>query len=242
MKYFISEDDKRMTYLKSFFKKEELKENILDLEKGDVAVFSPAKKFLLKDIESLPNDIILFAGKIGEDHRKVLFSKNIEAHNFMNDEIFATKNAMLTAEGFLSVLIDKTEGSIFSQKILIFGAGRVSKALCSLFSKLGLDFSVLTLNKEENKDVVYFTNKIFNSMDIEYQSFDILINTIPSENLLEEKEIFFKDFCVFFELASVNSLSDKKERKFSYVLCPQLPQKFVPKMAGELMKESLKRR
>ncbi len=243
MRYFIDVSDKRNKYLKDKMLKENL--DVLDLEisnleaieKSDSLIFSPAKKFDEEFLKTLPKDITMFCGNLKEEDLKILEEKNIRYINLMNDEIFTIKNANLTCEGVLNLMISETDDSLFESNVLILGGGRIARGLAIMFRNLGVRFSIVSFNEVKFPQYYLYTNSCYYKKSFlnDSKNFNIIVNTIPSKFLDKEDLKYFADDCVFIETASVKCLDENDERKFKYVFAPALPARFCSKTAGELM-------
>lgn len=247
MTYFIDITDKRNQVLKNILGGNGLETheynfaNLNLMKKSDKLVFAPNKKLQLEDVESFPNSIEVFAGNVSIGVEKFFIEKNIIYHNFLNDEVFAIKNAKLTAEGVLAIILEQSDKSIFENQVLILGAGRVGKATAVMLEKLGVKYSLVSYGKEKFAENYLFSDKNFfkDSFENEIQNFDIIINTIPAKIL--DKQIIEKisKNTIFVEVASINTLNLDDVQNFFYILAPALPQRFSCETAGKLMFESI---
>ncbi|MBR2614356.1 MAG: hypothetical protein IKC71_02015 [Clostridia bacterium] len=229
--YFIDLSDKRTELIKEYLISKG--ERVFPYEKGikanknSVFIFPPAKKFLVNEVVALPNDIILFAGNVTNEVKNLFNQKNITYYNFLEDEDFTYKNAILTAEGTLSIILSKSNKSIFDKEILILGFGRIGKALALFLSKLGVKFSVATFNKKEFDDSIIYTEDRFFEKDFVkvIEKYEVIVNTIPKEIFsFEDIKKINKD-TLFIELASIPCINESLEKNFIYEHARSLPQK-----------------
>lgn len=239
MTFYIDLNDNRNIIVKEKLTKENSKiEFTPNKENGDVLIFAPNKKFEIKEIESFRNNAILFCGNC--NFEDVIKKKNIKHFNALKDEKFSILNSNLTAEGILEKIISETDYSIFDLKYLILGSGRVGKATAELFSRLNLDFSMVS-HSEENfaLDYIFCKKNYFKNEFIKkINNFNVIINTIPAK-ILNSKQIAQIDKnCLFLEISSVQTI---ESCQFKYVLCPALPQKFSHKTAGEIYFQFIKK-
>lgn len=248
MKFFLYLKDKRLPFVNEYLKTnnyltEEFNEdNLIAIQKGDIVVLSPAYKWSEKVVANMPGEITIFAGNISEDFKKIFESKNIKYLNIMLKEDFVLKNATLTAEGMLCDLILNTSLSMFDQKILIIGGGRVAKAVGYLFYKLDLNFDFTMRNEKElNLTKLYAKNCIsWSEYKNRLKDYDVVINTVPVV-LFDQNDLNkFKTNSTVFELASKQCLEGLNIENFNYVLCPALPSKYTAKAAGNLIVELIK--
>ena len=215
-------------------------ESFNNAQSKDCFIFAPNKKFEDVFLTDLPQNTILICGNLPQSQQDILSKKSIKYINIMEDETFAIKNSILTAEGVLANVIEKTQQSIFDQKFLILGTGRSGKAIAKVFSDLNLDFSLSSYD-EKNFALAhifsknnYFQEAVFDSL----KNFDVIINTVPAQIIPQKFLKTIKNEAVFLEIASIQSINTENLH-FKYVLCPALPQKFSSISAGEVFFEAI---
>jgi len=245
MKIFLDFFDERTKTLKNYLKKYqtlEINKNNLKLAKNnDFFVYPPSKKWSEEELFSLPNNITLFCGKVDNSFDCILKDKNIKHINFLNNEIFAIKNANLTAEAILSIIISNTNQSIFELNILVLGYGRITKSLCLLLSKLGAKFSIATFNKNSFSQSFILSNNNYFEYDFlkDIKKFDCIINTRPEKYFDDKKTKQIPKNCLFIETASTKCLDETKAKHFNYYLAPALPKKYSSVSASKLLLEQI---
>ena len=248
MTYFVDTSDRRNTYLKEYLKEKGKDVKSFDeIEKhqtyksGDAFVFSPAKKIDEDFANKLPSGITLFCGNLPDGVKKVLALKNIKYKNLLENETFAIKNAQLTAEGVLSIIIENSEKSLYDNRILILGAGRVAKSCAGIFGSLGLKFAIASYNKQKFPQNNFFTKKSYlgNAFVRDLGRFDIIVNTIPAKIFNDKMLGKVQKNAVFIETASVPCLDEEKAKHFKYIKAPGLPQKYCASSAGKLMMKNI---
>ena len=243
MTYFIDVLDKRNLYLKN--KLQNLGRSVADydennlssMQTGDYLIFSPAKKFDLNYFDKLPNNICFMAGNIPEKAKQILKNKNIKYINLMDDEIFTVKNANLTCEGILALILEKSERSIYKSNVLILGGGRIAKALGIMFGRLGVKFSIVSFNEIKYPSYFTFTNSCYYKKSFlkDLNKFDIIVNTIPAKVFEDDELDKISSETIFIETASLNCLNKEKAINFNYILAPALPTKYAPITASDYM-------
>ena len=163
MTYFIDNSDLRNLIVAKKLEQKNNKvlmlEDVKNVSAGDTVIFAPNKKFSAEYLYSLPNSITLICGALPSEQIEILQHKNITYTNLMKDEIFTIKNANLTAEGVLSVILENSPRSLYKNNVLILGGGRIALALAVIFNKLGVNFAITSYNKE--KFPRYRKNKYF---------------------------------------------------------------------------------
>lgn len=251
MNFFIDLSDKRNNYIANSLLDMGHNVNEFDFEKnngseGDIFIFSPAKKFDLKElgkIQNLPTNTVVFGGNLAEGIKLELNKKKIKFINLLNDENFVIKNAKLTAEGVLALVIGCGEKSIFENKVLILGSGRVGLAAASLFNKIKInaDFAIFHENKLSVASF-YCENVVFkDDLPKKIGDYDIIINTVPAKILDDEILNKINKKASILEIASVNCLNTDllKFYTFKYILAPALPMVYSAETAGKFMLDSI---
>ena len=239
MKFFIDLSDERNICLMNIIKHKNVE--VYDLTEFDTlnpiaVVFSPAKKLTTDDLILFPDKSIIFSGNIDDKTKELLKNKNFIYKNFMQDEIFSIKNANLTAEGVLALILTESKKSIFESNILIFGAGRISKACAILFNKLGVNFSICNYHDENYKNAYIFCNSCYLGKEYakDASRFDIIINTIPSLHLSKLDANLFKSGTMYIETASQNGTL-RENSNLNFIPAPQLPKRFSCESAAKVM-------
>ena len=136
-------------------------EFINKIEKGDIIIFSPAKKFIYEEVINFCPNITIYCGNISQEFLEILQEKNIKIVNYLSDESFSIKNAKLTAEGVLALILTYTEKSITELKVLFLGGGRITKASAILLQKLGTFVAIASYNKTDYENAEYYSNKSY---------------------------------------------------------------------------------
>lgn len=243
--FFIEPTDKRNQMVADFMKAKKFnvatKFELANAKKGDVIIFAPNKKFLKEDLANLPKNTTLVCGNIAQNQEKILANRNIRHINVLSDEVFAMQNSRLTAEGILTEIIQHSAKSIFENKILILGNGRVGKATGALLSRLGAEISICSHDTQNFANCYLFSQKNYFKKDFlhDLNNFDVIINTIPANIIPKNEYKKINPNCIFFEIASVQTIFGEVE--FRYIPCPALPQKYCAETAGKYFFECIER-
>lgn len=239
-KFFLQQNDNRTNYIKQKLQEKgkvvlDFEPNVGEITKDDVVIVTPAFKWTSEIAQKIPRESIVFGGMFRDDIKNII--EQLNYHNFMLDEDFVLKNATYTAEGFLADLILNTKSSLFDQKILILGSGRVAKAVQYILHKLSVPFDVAMRNEKEVYFAKLLAKKAFYLDDLKVitKDYDTIINTIPFEVFEKFDKNDFKKDVVVFELASKKCLNVEKLSEIKYVFCPSIPSKYLGNSAGDLM-------
>lgn len=199
-------------------------------------ILSPKTKLIDTEKLNCNSTVYCFFKSIEND-------KNITFFNMLDNEAFACKNAVLTAEGALSVVIENTPFSLGETKLLILGFGRCGKSLAELFKNLCPLSVYVTTEKNINilqcLNINYITK---NRLDSKIKDYNVIINTIP-DIVLDKKMLdnVNKD-CFIFDLASDKGGVDFEYALKSGIFAKQflaLPSKYCPLSAAEIFYDAI---
>ncbi len=192
---------------------------------------------LMELFEALPHGCVVIGGKIPQFFADHLFSKNIQICDFYKDEDYIWKNAKITAEGALELMMKSCSASVNEIKVLVCGFGRIGKCLSRMLKLLGAGVTVAARKKEalSEASVLYELNTVY--IDPSYpekfhvnERYDFVFNTVPSK-IFDENNVFVLENAVYVELASdpFGGDSDLIERYCrKYILASGLPGKYAP--------------
>ena len=152
----------------------------------------------------LKDDGLVFGGKISQMTKEVFDKRGIESIDYLDREEMTVLNAVPTAEGAIQIAMEEIPTTIFGQKVLITGFGRITKVLVKILNGLGAKVSVTA---RKYSDVawaeIYGCKGIhISQVDEKLEEYDIVFNTVPAI-LLDEKRLFkLKKSCLVIDLAS----------------------------------------
>lgn len=222
-------EDKRMIYAKNYLEKKGFSSTD-KIEYADFVVLPvPVKKNMLENL----NGKLAFYG-MGEYEN---------GFDYMKNENYVLKNAVLTAEGAVSYLEENTPYSLVSKKILIIGYGRIAKALHKILDSYGADITVCSRSKTSESLAVFNGAKhiFFNGLSAE-NDFDIIINTVPHIVLTKQELRFVNKDAVILDLASFPGGIDTlvaSSMGLKVLNGRAMPVRFTVETAGELIGEAV---
>ncbi len=162
---------------------------------------------------------------------------------FELDEL-AVYNAVPTAEGVVGVLVKELPITIHGMNCAVIGYGKVGKVLALTLKALGANVTIFARKETDLADA--FSKSLdyreFKTLSTENQSFDALINTVPTKVIGTEELNKLNPECVLIEIASAPFGIDfqaAKEKAFTVVKASSLPGKVAPKSAGEIIGRSI---
>ena len=236
--------DKRMEYLTEALSKKErvypvnCADDIVGYERPVIILPFFIKDEKARDILSLAKrGTLVFGGHPGELTRQIIEEASLVYTDILSEEQFCRDNALITAEGALSLIINSTEETLYSMRVAILGYGRIGERLARMLLGLGATVRIFSSNEEElsrakTRGISACHLWQRENMDI----FRAIVNTVPLRHVIDEETIFsLSDSAYILDLASgennvnwkaMNSLKLKGEKASS------LPTKISPKSAA----------
>ena len=204
-----------------------------------------SKEIKLKDItDSITENHTVFFGMGNSAFTKQLSAKTSLYTDYFNFESLIYKNALLTSEGILQIMLEKIPVTIFGMKVAITGFGRIGYFITDKLIKLGADVSVFARNEIQRlkaETIGAHPYKI-ESLLSEISSYDCVINTVPSMVIDNNSIKKSKRDCVFIETASapygINAEACTENYR-TLIKAFSLPGKTAPASAGIIIGETI---
>lgn len=216
----------------------------LPLTRDNITVNAPLSEenYYLNDIIKFKPQFV-FGGIIKGDFKENLKKAGIKHYDYYDSEYLTVKNAVLTAEAALSIVISETDGSIYGSKSVVIGYGRIGRQLSKYLKTLGSEVTATSRNEGTLATIEaeglnpLKTDDCFEAcLDADY-----IFNTVPYPIL----DTSFFDKCspnlMFLDLAS-NSNIDLTKAKLRNIKCGVfggLPGKYSSKTAGVYVAEEI---
>lgn len=185
----------------------------------------------------------LFGGGLEGHFLSYCAERNARIFDYFDDEELTLKNAHLTAEGTIGIILRETARSIGGSDILILGYGRVAKDCAETFSKLGAKTSIAARSQDARKSAEAAGFKAYDFIDEQaLKSADVVINTVPQTVLDRPRLALLKKEALVIDLASKpygTDFGSAAELGIKALTAPGLPGKTVPKTAGYFIAESI---
>lgn len=201
------------------------------------APFSAERISLKSVLSKLKKSGTVYGGKISSEIRDMLSREGISFSDYMEREELSVLNAVSTAEGALQIFLENSERTVYGQKILITGFGRIAKVLVKILSAMGADVTVAARKKSDRVWAEIYGCKSCSTDDIIRicGSYDGIFNTVPAmiftKNILEK----LKKDVIFTDLASKPGGADYKSAEnlgLNMIHALALPGKTAPESAG----------
>ncbi len=179
---------------------------------------------------------VLLSGMVSAELSEVC--GNCTVIDYFADETLTLKNALFTAEGAVSLIIENIDISLFGADAIITGGGRIAMYLAEMLRNFGSKVTLCARNEIQRTKAQLMN---INSADISdlpslSKRADIIANTAPAKIFSEGDFSAMKNGAVYLELASLpaepyKSFAEQNGVKFIYG--SGLPGKMSPKSAGE---------
>ncbi len=199
----------------------------------------------LKDlIEATVSKNLIYLGMAQSGLLKQLTAKTDYVFDYYKDEAFNLKNARLTSEGIISILLEKLSVSIIDLKVAITGFGRIGFFTADLLNKLGARVTVFARNSQQLTKAQLTGNTAIHLSRLDYYAdcFDCVINTVPYRIISEDFIKNTRGDCLLMETASAPygfdfSICEKYNK--NVIKAFSLPGKSVPKSAGIVIAQTI---
>lgn len=187
----------------------------------------------------LGRENIVFGGIIKDELLSRLRETDISYIDYY-DERFIEKNAVLTAFGTLKILLEHIDFALPMGNFAVTGYGRVAKEVAGLLNSLSCTVTVFARNPSQREDAIIKGNKAYPITELPdfANSFDIIINTVPSAVIDEKTAENINKNCKIIELASAPYGMDfevMRKNGIDVIKAFGLPGKYTPKTAGEII-------
>lgn len=208
------------------------------------APFSEEKLPLTIILEYAGKEAVVFSGGSSEELRKLCSDGGLQLIDYFDSEELTLKNALLTAEGAVSLLISGSDISLHGSAALVIGYGRIAAYVARLLRAFRCSVTIAARNPVQRQRAVLdgFCALPAELAGLAASGSDFVINTAPVQLLTEES---FQKMCtgsVYMELATRASLPEKnwaEDAGITYIMAGGLPGKFSAKTAGEAVAQSI---
>lgn len=200
-------------------------------------IFSPNVLLTPDIVSGLTDGAVVFYGRKNDDAALLFEKKGLTSFCMLNDEEFAAKNAILTAEATLSILIDRSPLALGELTVLIVGFGRIGAALANYLCRLGVRTTIAT--SASPRPARAFSERAIPLENLDFAPYDAVINTVPAQIAKDQQLLTLKPKALFIELASSPSINLEFANYVGADAAqyPALPTKYSPQSAARIIKE-----
>ncbi len=195
-------------------------------------------------MDEITDSKIIFYGMANPAFSKFLRAKAGYEYDYFTSEELIYKNAYLTAEGILNIVLEKLPVTIRGTDIAITGYGRIGSFCADILQKLGARVCLYTStqNKIYKAQLNGTECRLSENLKDYADSYDCIINTAPSIMIRDDIIERTKKNCIFIESASAPYGIDfdactKHNRQL--IKAFSLPGKTAPKTAGIIIAQTI---
>lgn len=183
--------------------------------------------------DKIPPGTRLLAGKATAELKALCLEKGLVLEDYFLREEFTLRNAVLTAEGAVELLLKASPKALCGSRVLIYGFGRIGRALAARLLAFGAKVTVAARDPAQRV--------LAESMGCAVLPFsertqaDFVVNTVPHPHLCSA--LFGKAVCL--ELASPPYGFESDELGGRVILGSALPGKCAPEAAAEAVRDTI---
>lgn len=202
------------------------------------------KDILIKDITKHLCNKVFIAGSIPEKLYNMQEEIEFEVIDLIKCEELAILNSISTAEGAIQIAMEETDFTLHGSNILILGFGRIGKVLSKMLQSIGAN---VYCEARKNEDLAWIESYGYkkvplSKLDNSLKDKDIIINTVPSMILDENRLKLIKKDSLIIDLASKPGGVDKKSADnlgIKVIWALALPGKVAPYSAAKCIKQTI---
>ena len=204
-----------------------------------------ARELPLKELAGqIPKGTVVFAGMILEGFSKELAARGVRVCDYYRDEALTVKNALLTAEGVLGVIIEKTPVTVWRMDAAVTGYGRVGYFICRTLRALGAHVTVYARDPAQRAkaETAGLHAEPLDRMPEQSHRFDVIVNTVPAPVICEDAVANARKDCLFIETASAPYGIDFdacKRHGRELIKAFSQPGKTAPRTAGRIIADTV---
>ena len=191
--------------------------------------------------QALPKDAPVFGGSVGESLRRLCVRRGVYVTDLLSIEALAVKNAALTAQCAVQVILNEIPYAIADQPVLILGAGRIGKLLGLRLRALGAMVTVSSRREEDKAWCAALGLTPADTADLApvLPHCRLLVNTIPAQVLTPRQLSLLPQDALLFELASSPGGFHRRSDDLTVIPCGGLPGKYVPQSAADAIADTI---
>ncbi len=187
----------------------------------------------------IPERAPVLAGRVTETLRAAAGDHPL--YDYEKEEGFLQKNASITAEGALSLAMQRLPSPLCDVPCLVLGSGRLASALADLL--LGLHAPVTVAARNAAASLPGGLRPLaLTALPAELSRFDLILNTVPVPLLPSRLLARAAKGALLIELSAASGVIDKDachEAGVELIQAPGLPGRYAPKGAGEALAEAV---
>lgn len=219
------------------------------LKDGKIPGWEHGGEVLEELLSRLNKDTLVMAGSgidnVLEECR--LNGQQFRVTHYADDQIFAERNAEISAEAAVSEVMLRSNRMLDEQNILVLGYGLFARAILWRLRVLGARVWVAARREKIQKQAIRDGAQAIGFDRIEQLApqIHVVMNTVPSVVMGEKELSLFSDDTLFLELASPPygiDLSAAVALEKNVAVLPGLPSRYASLSAAKALRETVQRR
>jgi len=184
------------------------------------------------------------AGRAGADVKEAAEKAGVRLIDYFDREELAVRNAAITAEGAVQLLMESLPVTLLGAKVLVVGFGRIGKALSLRLRAMG---AAVTVSARRGSDFAWI--EVFGCGRADTRTlgpglgdFDAVVNTVPAPVLSEDRLRLLRPGCLVVDLASRPGGTDfAAAKRLGLRAFPalSLPGKMSPESAAAAIRDTI---
>lgn len=165
-----------------------------------------------------------------------------KVYDYTDKEDFTLRNAELTAEGAIGLILREYEGAVCGSEILVTGYGRIGKVLSHYLCAMGAKVTAAARNPADRALITENGMTAVDYPDICFADYRVIINTVPAMVMDQNAVDKMREDVFIIDLASVPGGVDfnaAQSRDLTYIHALSLPGKTAPLTAGIIIKDTI---
>ena len=218
----------------------------IPLSSNNISINTPfsGESVTIEELAQTLENKIFIAGNIKTELEEYTKGKQVQIIDLLNREELVVLNTISTAEGAIQIAMEETNSTIHGSNILVMGYGRVGKIVAHMLKGIGAN---VFCEARKNVDLAWikaygYVPIRLNELNKTLPNYDIVINTIPSMVLDEQRLKFLKRECLIIDLASNPGGVDRTASKklgIKTIWALSLPGKVASLTSAEFIRDTI---
>lgn len=192
-------------------------------------------------LEALPAGTTVFAGMADEGLISFCEARGLRLRDYFRREELQVKNAALTAEGAIALLLGMAEGGLGGSRVLISGFGRIGRLLAPRLRAMGARLTVAARSPADRAWAEAMGCAALTIPEATAGEYDFVLNTVPAPIFAAAEIAAFGD-AKLIELASAPygfDLAAAEAMGRRVTLAPGLPGSTAPEAAAAAIRDTI---
>lgn len=195
-------------------------------------------------LSALGREQLVCAGRIDEATTIASELLGLTLIDYLCREELAVANAVAAAEGAVQLIMEETPITVCASSCLVLGFGRIGKLLCHRLRGLG---ARVTATARSYADLAWIKAYGYDALETDHidaslHMYDVVVNTVPTRVLGENRLVRLKKGCLCLDLASKPggmdfSAASKLGVKAVWAL--SLPGEVAPVSSGAMIRDTI---